>query len=413
MIDFLKKVLINHWHRKLMALISSITLWIVVNHSLTAGRTLENIPVRIINIPPGLTIEGIQPSGLLSQRVKLSIEGKKSSIENISSNDLEVILDATDKSGPWTATITKKNLISLNGELEISDAVQHITPYHLPLQLTRLITEKIPITITPPTGHAPRDYLYLDVWPAHLQLTVSGPQAVIDNLKSQGLTMTFNLDMISKDDLENAAVQKAGGGGDEVSFEVPDAWKKIDVPQISEHPLEIDDPQAGLLRIDFVRSDLHPLGKAIPIHLYFPSDYSTTINPETYATIQGGIVHQNHGLAMIKKNLYVKGVSRLFLQVVQDLLQITVMMAPKSQQRYLEWSLDVVNPRALEDKYVQLLTVDSSHENAAAIPKNKRAEYLRGRFRSYLSNLHLYLNAESPFGLKIELEDNTVHIEEK
>ena len=412
MITFLKNLLFGHWQRKTMALVSSIILWLVVNHTLTATRTLDNVAIRIVNTPPGLTIEGIQPTGLLSQKVTLIVEGKKSSIENISSNDLEIILDATDKSGLWTATVTKKHLNSLNSALIVADAIEHISPCHLSLQFTRLITEKIPVTIAPPSGRAPRNYQYLDVWPPHLYLTLSGPQKMIEQLKAKGLSLAFDLDRISKEELENHGLN-GDGTTDEISFTVPDAWKKILVPGISEHPLEIDDPGASLLRIDFIHSGLLPLAKSIPIHLYFPPDHSMTMNPETYSKIFGGIVQHVHGLAMITKDLYVKGVSQLFLQVVQDVLQVTVLMAPKTQQRYLEWSLDIVHPRVLEDRYVQLLMADSSPNPQEEMPTNKREEYLRGRFRSYLSHLLLYRNAEAPFDLKIELEGNAVRIEEK
>lgn len=409
MITFLKNLFLSHWQRKVMALISSIVVWLVVNHSLTISRTLDNVPIRIANIPEGLTIEGIEPSGLLSQRVSLTLEGKKIDMENISSNDFEILLDATDKSGLWTTNVTRKHLHSLNPAFDVID-IDHIGPCHLSLQFTSLLTEKIPVTITPPKGVPPRDYQYLDVWPPHLYLTLSGPQKMIEQLKTQGLSLTFDLTRISKEDLEALQTE---GSSNEISFPVPDAWKKIRVPGISEHYLDIDDPQASLLRIDFVHSGLLPLTKPIPIHLYFPPDYSMTMNPETYSMIFGGIVQHIHGLAMITKNLYVKGVSELFLQTVQDVLQITVRMVPKSQQRYLEWSLDIIQPRVLEDRYVQLLMADIPADSQEEMPARKREEYLRGQFRSYLSHLMLYRDAEAPFDLKIELEGNAVRIEEK
>ncbi|MBS0615448.1 MAG: hypothetical protein JSR58_02720 [Verrucomicrobia bacterium] len=411
MITFLKNLFLGHWQRKTMALVSAILVWLIVHHSLTTSRSLENVAIRIVNIPAGLTIEGIEPSGLLSQRVSLTIEGKKTSIENISSNDVEILLDATDKSGLWTATVTKKHLNSLNpSALVISEAIDHIAPCHLSLQFTRLLTEKIPITITAPKGQTPPNYQYLDVWPSHLYLTLSGPKKVIEQLKAKGLTLTFDLDKLSKDDFENI---KQEGPSDEISFLVPDAWKKISVPGISERPIEIDDPQASLLRIDFIHSGLLSLTKPIPIHLYFPPDYSLTMNPETYSMIFGGIIQHIHGLSMITKDLYVKGVSQLFLQVVQDAFQITVLMAPKSKQRYLEWSLDAVHPRALEDKYVQLFMSDTTPSSLDQMTTSKKEEYLRGRFRKYLSHLLLYRDAEAPLDLKIELEGNAVRVEER
>lgn len=409
MITLLRNFFLSHWERKVISAILSVVLWVLVNHSLTTHRLVENVLVRIVNIPPGMTVEGLQSNGVLSKRIPLALSGNKTYLEEITANDLEVVLDATDKSGEWIASISRKNLVSLNPDLDLHKAITRLSPYRLPVQLTKLVTEKIPIIVAYPIGEAPRDYQFLDVWPYQLSLTVSGPEAVVKQLKTKGLNLTFNLNNISRTELDEL---QGNTKMDEVSFPVPDDWKQISIPSLSDRPMEIDDPQAAQLKIDFVRCELHPLGKNLPVSLFYPPEHSQVINPETYGAAQGEIIQHLHGLNLIRKNLYAKGVSRLFAEVVHDMLEIAVILAPKSERHYLDWSVQFINSRLLEDRYVSILTSDSMEGSYDPITAKKREEYLRNRFRNYMNRFQLYKSHDAPFDLKIELRDHIVQLEE-
>ncbi|MFS8563208.1 MAG: hypothetical protein LVR00_02285 [Rhabdochlamydiaceae bacterium] len=126
-----------------------------------------------------------------------------------------------------------------------------------------MITEKIPIRISFPIGEAPKNYEFIDVWPYILSLTTSGPEPLIKELKEKGVPLSFNLSEISKHELDSIKT----GAYDEVSFFVPNAWKQVYIPSLSDQPIEINDPRAVDLRIDFVKKDLHPISHSIPISL--------------------------------------------------------------------------------------------------------------------------------------------------
>ncbi|HEY5235755.1 MAG TPA: hypothetical protein VIJ14_06225, partial [Rhabdochlamydiaceae bacterium] len=389
------------------SLFLAIVIWLVVNHSLTTTKILENVPVRLINIPVGMTVEGLQPNGMLSKKISLTLQGNKTELGTIVSNDIEIVLDAMDKSDEWLATITRKNLLALNPDVNLSKAIKRVVIQRLPVNFTRLVTEKIPVVVTQPIGEAPRDYQFLDIWPYRLTMTVSGPEAVIKQLKAKGMNLTFNLNDISRADLESQDYIT-----DEVSFFVPDAWKEISIPSLSDRPFTIDDPQVNELRIDFVRSDLHPIAKAIPINLFFPPEHSLTLNPETYSLALGGLVQKFHGLHLLRKSLYAKGVSHLFVELVQDMLEISILLSPKTEKKQLDWSVQFLNPRVLEDKYVSILmSDDSSNDNDPSYTK-RREEYLRGRFRHYMNRFQLYKSDREKFDLKVELQDQQITIEE-
>src|SRR5579883_1686608 len=110
----LRNLFLSHWERKAIAAILAVIIWLVVNHSLTAVKTFENIAVKILNLPPGMTVEGIQTNHILRQRIPLTISGNKNLLDGITESDLEVVIDATDKEGALDVMISKKNLLSLN-----------------------------------------------------------------------------------------------------------------------------------------------------------------------------------------------------------------------------------------------------------------------------------------------------------
>jgi len=403
----LRDLFLQNWERKVISLFLAIVIWLVVNHSLTTTKILENVPVRLINIPVGMTVEGLQPSGILSKKISMTLQGNKTELSQIASNDIEVVLDAMDKSDQWLATITRKNLLALNPDINLSKAIKRVVIQRLPINFTRMVTEKIPVVVTQPIGEAPKDYQFLDVWPYRLSMSVSGPEAVIKQLKAKGMNLTFNLSDITRADLEAQDYKS-----DEVSFFVPDEWKEISIPSLSDRPFVIDDPQGNELRIDFVRSDLHPIAKAIPINLFFPPEHSMTLNPETYSLATSGLVQRFHGLHLLRKPLYAKGVSHLFVELVQDMLEISILLSPKTEKKQLDWSVQFLNSRVLEDKYVSILMSDDNNNNNDPSYLKRREEYLRDRFRHYMNHFQFYKSDSEKFDLKVELQENQITVEE-
>ena len=91
--SILQQLFLNNWQRKIASLILAVIIWLIVNQSLVTSRTLSNIPVRIINIPAGKTIVDLQSNGTLTKRISLTVVGNKTLIDELTSNDLEVVID--------------------------------------------------------------------------------------------------------------------------------------------------------------------------------------------------------------------------------------------------------------------------------------------------------------------------------
>lgn len=407
----LYKIFVEHWPRKLVAIILAIIVWLMANHSITSSRIISNIPVRVIHLPPNRTVEGMQPNGRLAKKVTLTIIGNREQIDQLIPSDLEVVIDAADKPDEWIVTITKQNLISLNPETDVSTGITSVYHPNFTVRMTKLITDQIPIVITQPIGEAPRGYQFLDIWPYHLTLTVSGPEEVIKRLKLKEQRVTFNLNDISKAEIDELSL-KSEGNSEVVSFFIPDSWKQINIPALSDSPIEIDDPQARALRIDFVRSNLLPVKAPIQFAIFFPPENLQNLNPDNTSLAPNKLVQMNHGTPLVSYPLYANGVDNLFLQVVRDMIEIVIIASAKSERKLLDWSVQFVNPRLLEDEYVGILMSDVSDRDISVLQPAMREEYLRNRFRSYMNRFQLFHADASKFELVIFLKNNQIQVEE-
>ncbi|MGD2169251.1 MAG: hypothetical protein PVI40_03310 [Chlamydiota bacterium] len=405
----LKRIFIENWQRKLVALILAMIIWMVVNHSLTVNKTINDVAIRILNIPEGKTVEGLQTDGILNRKIPVSITGNKSMVDQLSSGDIEVVIDAKHKEGEWVTTVGKKNIICKNPDIDLSRAFKKIHETDIILRISKLVKEQIPIVITEPIGEAPRGYQFNDIFPYRLRLSVKGPEEVVKRLKTTGVKLTFNLNEITKDDLDLLSAKKKPSQLEEISYFVPEKWKKVYIPALSEKPLFIDDLHAKNLRIDFLKTDFLPIEKPIPIDIFYPQQYSETINPDTFSLSVNGFVEKSNGIKVITAPLYAKGVSKLFLDIVKDRIELVAVVSPRSERKNLLWNVQFVYPYELENRYVSKVLAQE-REEVNQLQPHLREEYLRNRFRNYMNRFRLYLRENEKLALNIELQTNTIEV---
>lgn len=408
----LSAFLLHNWQRKALALLSALVIWLFVNHSIIETKTLSNVPIRIINLPPDKTVQGLLPNRLLSKRVMLTMSGTKDVIKDLEAGDLEVLLDvSTADNNDWVVHIGKKNLVSLNPSIDLLHHISQVSHQEFVLKLGQLESAKIPIRVMPPTGEAPSGYEYLDVWPQQLMQTISGSEEEIQELKSKGFELTLDLNEVSKADLDVLKTPNAIKHDDEISFMVPDKWKKVTIPCEPTKVEEINDPEAQALRIDFLREGFLPINKELPVRVFYPVKYSDTINPATYPLATNQRIRKVNDIALLSLPLFVRNVSRFFLDLVTENMEIVIVAAPKSERDLLQWSVEVVNAHELEDVYVTLLL--SSFGNNVTSPSTSTARkevVLRKRFREYMRRLALHVSPEHKLRLESLMGNNAIKV---
>lgn len=403
---------VTNWQRKSVALLLGMIIWLTVNHSLTSTKVINNVPVKVINLPIGKTIEGMQNNGKLCKKLNLTLIGNTNILKDLNVNDVEVVIDATGQPDEWVTSISKKNLVSLNPEVDINKGISKVYYPSITLRMTKLITEQIPVIVTRPVGEAPRGYQFLDIWPYTVSVTVSGPEDVIRQLKVKEQRITFNLNDISKAQLDSLSLSQSSEKSNVVSFFIPEQWKQIHIPLLSDTPFELDETPEQPLRIDFLCYHLIPLESPIFISLFYPPEYESIYNPSTLKIKPNRLVKEQNEIFTIRPLLYAKGSDRLFTQIIKNRVQITIVTSPLSQKSSLDWGLQFINPIQLEDHYVSTLMSDSSDETIRVMKPSIREEYLRNRFRSYMNRFRLFTSNDTKFELNARIEGNFVEIKE-
>lgn len=403
------QLFLHNWQRKLLALLTAVVIWLLVNYSINDTQTISNVPIRIINLPADQTIQGMQPNGTLSRRITLTLTGSKDVVQDLESGDLEVLLDAsTADSGDWIINISKKNLVSLNPSIDLSQHIRQVNHSDFVVKLSKLQTAKIPVKIESPIGSAPQGYEYLDIWPQLLMQTVSGPEEDIQELKEKGMELTFDLSEISKAELDSI---KSSSRNDEISFPVPKKWRSVAIPFRNNAQEELNDPEVAALRIDFLRKELLPLDREIPIRIFYPLDDLDKINPQTFPLVANDEIRTKDGVFIFGKPVFISDVSRLFLDVVRNSIEIVIVAAPKSKRKVLAWSVQFMQPRDLEDTYLAFFIANSTSSKGipSALPK-KKEELLRKRFRDYMQRMTLFLANGKKLHLKSTLEADQIRV---
>jgi hypothetical protein len=405
---------IENWQRKLVALAVALVVWLFVNYSITATKTIPGVPIRIINIPTDKTIQGLLPNGILNKRIALTLSGSKDVIKELEPGDLEVLIDAsTIDRDDWVLLLTKKNLVSLSPDIDLAHSISNVSHTEFILKMSRVITAKIPITIEKPVGEIPPGYELLDIWPQKLTQTLSGPEEAILSLKARGLSLTFDLSEITKSELDSLHSDLLDDENDEISFYVPNHWKEVAIPFHNNALEEINDPEAQHLRIDFLRKEYNYIGKEIPIRIFFPLKYINDINPLKYKLAVDEKVTEKNGINILNQKLQAFGVSKLFLEIVKSHLEIIIVAAPKNEREILEWGAEVVAAEALEDTYVAYFMNDLKQADSVQgvpLPNHLQETMLRKRFKHYLEQISLYTTPDQPLDVDSFIEGNLIKV---
>ncbi len=403
----------DNWQKKIFALITGIVIWFFVNHSIIATKMIPSVPVRIAHIPPDKTVLGLLPNGVLNKRLTLTLTGTKDVIEKIEPGDLEILIDAsTIDHNDWVLRLTKANLNSLDPTNDLNHHVTNIVHTEYVIKMRDLIEARIPVTINPPTGDPPEGYELLNIWPEQLMQTVNGAEEEIQKMKMTGLELNIDLNKVRKEELDKISTGNLPSQGDEVSFFLPNSWKKIQIPCRPNAWEEINDPEAEELQIDFLKKKVLPVETALPIRVFYPLKNSQEINPKSYPLLQNNEVQDLRQISVFTPKLFVRDVTQVFLNTIRDNTELVITAAPKTEREFLEWSIQIIDPNELEDTYINFLFAHHPHAKDARPETLRRREKMyRNRFREYMKKLRLYTTTQQPLDIEATLNEDGISVE--
>jgi len=168
----------------------------------------------------------------------------------------------------------------------------------------------------------------------------------------------------------------------------------------------MNDPKAKILHFDFLRKETLPINASLPVTLYYPLNTSKIFNPANTPLLISGPLQEQNGIAFLPYPLYVRNVSKLFLEVIKDYMEIVITPSSKPEGESLDWDLQVVNAGELENIYVaKLVDKHPDHAEDESGHSHKRESHLRTRFQNYISHLNLYIEENK----KLQLDSRLIN----
>lgn len=409
--------LFHKWQLKLLAILGAIIIWLSVNQTITSTKTLVKVPVRLVNVPPERSVEGMLPNGVLKKRVALTLTGAKDVVEALEDSDVEVVIDVSQLPDQSIVQANKKNLVSLDPRLDIR-YINQVESSDLAIQFNKLVTQEIPVVMAPPIGTPPGGYHFLDIWPQVFYQTVTASEKDMHDLKEKGLRFAIDLSRVTKADLDALPGSSEAFRGDEVIFPVPYDWKRIHIPCKDSEEVMLNDSAQKEMVIRFLRQELVPLKVAVPLEVYYPVIHQNQVNPERIPLVAEGpsFSHVN-GMTIFSAPLLAGNVSRWFVDVVRDRMTLVIVAdISKREKESLPWSIEIANLAQLEDEFVLFLLNDAQTGHTEAGHKElaghkdrelsglagdlkKRENRLRRRFRQYVRSIQLYHENGKPLQL--------------
>jgi hypothetical protein len=414
----IRELLFHNFSRKLFAILAAFCIWLYVNTTITETKTFFKIPVRVVNIPSDKTIRGLMPNNILDRRISITLTGQKELLERLDRKDFEIVIDASSRGDEWIVRLDKKNLVSHNPDIDFLHNISKIDYPEFVVRFSKLVSGKVPVYFRASRGEPPEGYQFLDIFPQRIVQTISGPEEDVRKLVEDGLELTFDLSLISKEELD-ALQSSEQGVSDEVSFPIPDSWKRVAVPFQNGMRQELNSPEAKNLRIDFLRKDILPIDRDVLIRVFYPVAIADHVNPTTCPLKPCPWIINKNDLSMVHRKLYVSDVSRLFLDIVRDKIEIVIISDPNQGNQLLRWQVQFIDPRQLEDRYVSLL-LDTGKDSESLANQNSnsmlsqklhlalRERFLRSRFRDYMQRFGLYEQKGVPFVFRARQEKDGI-----
>lgn len=394
-------VFFHNWPRKLSALLISVFIWLTINQQMMMTRRFINVPIRITNLHPERTIQGLSLSGMLEgQPVELMITGRRFGLKNLSAADIEIVIDASGQTGLWQPVISPTHIYDASAKMPLKGIITKIKAKPITLQVVPIVKKSVPIYITPPKGESPIGYSFMNIWPQHCSMTVRGSQREVDFLEEHGIPFQLDLSRIAKAELDALSHTS-----DLIRYEIPDSWKKVHLPMAPYNELALTDKSASHIYMHFLKNELIPLGEGLPIRLFF-SGASHTLGPEAIHIRTSELVQTRCGQYFLNLPLYVEGVSPLFASLIRGHLQIVLYFDGEKDHPLIQWAPDIIASHTLCGRYVEHIALRDKLKITATIREKLEQEFMR-----FATNMRLYVGPKQQFKLQVSLQDKTLIID--
>lgn len=394
----------QRWQRLLFSFLGACFLWWYVYENLMSVKVFTDVPVYVRNIPPGKTITGLQKEiGRLNQVITLTLKGRKRDLERIQNDQIEVAIDASDKGPIWNEKITFDNLRCFNPDVSLQKSILTIDHPPLQIQISGMTSRDVPLSILRPSGSFPKAYSLVDIWPKRLYQHVEGAEDSLSILRSKQLSISFDLNRISKQELDHASEDVPNGG--EFFYKIPDNWKQVLLPPpFPQEPVKLDDADANHLMLFVLKPAILPIPQPLLVsisHLPVPQEnISIALQPNSML--------KNKDQIYWKSPVFVQDVSAEFLSVIAPHLQMNVYIGQKDN---ITIAIEAANIHRAERKYIEVIMQKNPElfKDAEQAAKNQ----LGIHFWKQLKNMTFLNEKKRTLKFEASMQDDKILIEEE
>lgn len=398
----------QQWQRILFSVSAGVFCWWYIHETQISSKAFTDVPIYIQGLPPGKTLGGLRKDGRLMRPFSLTLKGRKNALEMIKPDQIEVLINATGKGDVWKEEVSLSTLRCLNPEIQLNRVVNEISHTPLQIRLTTKASRDIPVAILPPSGSLPKGYKLIDIWPDQLVQSVEGPEEAVQALTVRKLFLTFDLNRITKQQLERLGDELTPGS--EIYFKIPESWKYIELPAPFGESRPLQDPEAENLTLVILKPALLALDHPLPIRispLPVPLSNSPILNFELKISPDDLSVHMINHLPHWVKSIYVEGISKEFLQTIQPHLELVVYVGTKGS---ITCQVEVANSPRAEQKYIQrLMQTHFERNNHAETMLQKR---LSKQFWYYMSQMKFYGPTRRPLEWEVTVNGCQLSLKE-
>ena len=105
-----------------------------------------------------------------------------------------------------------------------------------------------------------------------------------------------------------------------------------------------------------------------------------------------------------------RDISRLFLEVIRDHLEVAVIVSPDAGPDGYLWSVEFLDSNRMEDTYVSWLL--PRHSANTSNQQSSREAHLRQRFRDYMQQFVLFTKKQHVLQLVAKRDGNLVNVQD-
>lgn len=398
----------QQWLKLVFSICAGLFTWWYVHETQVSTRVFPEVYIWVQGLPQGKTILGLRKDGRLMRQISLTLKGRKSTLDKINNEQLEVVVNASNKGDVWKEELTTNELRCLNPNVKLERDIYHIEHNPLQIRLMTKVSRDVPVTILPPTGNLPKGYKLIDIWPQRLSQQVDGPEETVQALSSRRLFLPFDLNRITKQQLERSSDELTPGS--EIYLKVPDSWKYVELPAPIGESRQLDDPDAENLTLVILKPALLKIDQPFPIRispLPLPTEGSPIINRAMTLTANSKQIIPINGLYFWNRPVYIEGVSKEFLETILPSLELVIYIGTTG---HITSQIEIANLSRAERKYVQKTM--QHHFERSGDPEESIQKHLSQQFWRYVSQMSFYGEAKRRFELDTVTDKTTLIIKE-